>query len=84
MFKKGFTLIELLVVVAIIGVLSTIVLGSLSEARSRARDAKRLSDMKTIYTALTQYEFDHGFVPVTSSYSENNTGGGIILSKEIF
>ncbi len=53
--KKGFTLIELLVVIAIIGLLSTLAIVSLNNARVKARDSSRLSDMKQIRTALELY-----------------------------
>ena len=50
--RKGFTLIELLVVIAIIGLLSTMAVVSLNSARQKARDAKRVSDVKQIATVL--------------------------------
>ena len=53
--KKGFTLVELLVVIAIIALLSTLSVVALNSARVKARDARRLSDIKQIRTALDMY-----------------------------
>lgn len=53
--RKGFTLIELLVVIAIIGLLSTLAVVALNNARLKSRDAKRASDIKQIQTALELY-----------------------------
>jgi len=61
--KSGFTLIELLVVIAIIGLLATIVLVSLNTARAKARDVRRIADMKQIQTALALYYDADGQYP---------------------
>jgi prepilin-type N-terminal cleavage/methylation domain-containing protein len=53
--KKGFTLIELLVVISIIGLLSTLAVVALGNARLRSRDAKRLSDMDAVSKAMQLY-----------------------------
>src|SRR3989339_381692 len=60
---KGFTLVELLVVIAIIGLLSTFAVVSLNEARLKARDARRLADVKQMMTALEIYYSSCGRYP---------------------
>ncbi len=52
---QGFTLIELLVVIAIIGLLASIVLVSLSSARRKARDSRRVGDLRQMQLALELY-----------------------------
>lgn len=64
--KRGFTLIELLVVIAIIGLLASIVAVSVNSARRKARDVKRIADLKTISTALEMYYDQYGTYPVST------------------
>lgn len=53
--QKGFTLVELLIVIAIIGLLATLAIVSLTSAQQKARDTKRVADVKAIQTALELY-----------------------------
>ena len=66
--QKGFTLIELLVVIAIIGLLSTLAVVALNNARMKSRDAKRISDVKQIQTALELYYNDANAYPATVTF----------------
>jgi len=78
--QNGFTLIELLVVIAIIGILSSVVLASVSNSRAKARDARRKSDLSEIKTALELYNAKCGTYIVKKSctgtgvYGANGSG----------
>ncbi len=83
--QKGFTLIELLVVIAIIGLLSTLAVVSLNSARTKARDARRMSDLKQISTAVELFSAQNssGTYPAGSadcSTGVTNTGTNVICA----
>lgn len=59
----GFTLIELLVVVSIIGLLSSVILASLSSAKDKANYAKAKAEMNSLKTAMISYKLDKGELP---------------------
>ena len=63
--NKDFTLIELLVVIAIIGILASMLLPALSQARSAARKAGCINNLKQFgtLTALYQNDFNGYFPP---------------------
>jgi prepilin-type N-terminal cleavage/methylation domain-containing protein len=73
---KGFTLIELLVVISIIGLLSSVVLASLSQARMKARDARRMSDIHEIDNAIQLYISENGHAPILYGSDDCMIDGG--------
>jgi general secretion pathway protein G len=79
--KKGFTLVELLVVIAIIDLLSTLAIVALSSARQKARDSKRMSDLRQIQTALELYYTDHNQYPIDATAITLGATGAACLSN---
>lgn len=62
--RRGFTLIELLAVIAIIGIIVAAALISMSTARAKGRDSRRVADVRAVMTALEIYQADQGGYPV--------------------
>ncbi len=60
--SRGFTLLEILIVIAIVGILSGILMVGFKDARMKARNAKRIADIRnyiSIFSSWTasSYEF---------------------------
>lgn len=70
----GFTLVELLIVIAIIGILASLVLVSISTAQKRGRDSKRIADTKQMMNALELYYTDNKAYPTTVGWVYSDGG----------
>ena len=71
-YLTGFTVIELLVVVAIIGIVSGIIVASVSGSKAKGRDAKRIADISVIQLALERYYDEKRYYPTDLSSSSNS------------
>ena len=63
----AFTLIEVLVVLAVIGILTTIVVGGFRRTQRRGRDVQRKSDLKQMARAMEIYLSDYGNYPPSAA-----------------
>ena len=80
MKRHSFTLVELMAVIAIVAILAGILLGGVSFAQNRAREAQTIARMEQFQIALEAFRADYGFYPMQaagdvdfSHTSENTT-----------
>ena len=83
MKSKGFTLIELLIVIAIIGILASVVLGSLNTARTKATDAAIKSNLTNLRGQASLWYDDNSQVYASTAYA-SSTCPTTIQSNNIF
>lgn len=82
--KSAFTLIEVVVVVSIIALISSVVFFSLSGSQQKERDAKKISEVLQLQTALENYKRAEGVYPSTITLGQPLVGlttGITFLSK---
>ena len=66
--KKGFTLLEILVVVAIIGLVASVIIVMLNNARMKARDAKRYAEVDALKKALELHYHNNDEYPEVADW----------------
>ena len=79
---KGFTLLELIVVIAIIAILAVIALPSFTSSLKKARDARKVADLRTIQSQIVTYAagqstpyFPDANLAIQNANAANNAGG---------
>jgi prepilin-type N-terminal cleavage/methylation domain-containing protein len=78
--SSGFTLIELLIVVAIIAILAAIAVPNFLEAQTRAKNARIVSDMRALATAVETYTIDNN-APAPEAGKGGYPGVPILFGK---
>ncbi|MBM3457663.1 MAG: prepilin-type N-terminal cleavage/methylation domain-containing protein, partial [Armatimonadetes bacterium] len=71
---RAFTLIELLVVIAIISILAAILMPVFAQARSKARQAQGLSNLRQMGTAVRMYVDEYDGQMLRHAYGDTGRG----------
>ena len=80
--SNGFTLFELLVSISIIGIMTALAAVAYSGAQKKARDARRVEDIRSIQTAAEQYysqSLTYSY-PLSAGVWVSGTGSTILAS----
>ena len=86
--SKAFTLIELLVVMAILSILMALLLPAIQSAKEKSRQARCITNMRTLTNAFMMYANDYDEHLPTSgrtgsnAYSEYVRGGNVISAPQ--
>ena len=80
--QRGFTLIEVVAAAALIGILATMLMPSLSGANDRVKNAKLSNDLAAIDQAIQVYRMDTGKVPSELADLDSSYLGGKLEFKD--
>jgi type IV pilus assembly protein PilA len=61
--QKGFTIVELLIVIVVIGILAALVITTYAGIQSKARNAKRQTDIQSLQTQIEAFYSQNGYYP---------------------
>lgn len=80
--KRGFTLVELLVVIAVIGILTSVILGSVNSARDKGIDASVRMNLKGIRDQMALYYDENGLTYADACASDADVVNAMASSRE--